>query len=175
MPSAYCALPTRRLGRAPSVASSIQSKRSVTVVVASETHTALRSTAQGCQQSTVARPARPHRELEAGGDHRRRILEAAAACFTENGNNGTSLADIASRALVSHETVKSKAVSANSSSEPSSKLSSAPKAPTLSPQAIPPASGPLRVTSRLCCRAGGGWTIRALALGRSPQHQLAEP
>ncbi|TFV95414.1 TetR/AcrR family transcriptional regulator [Leifsonia flava] len=37
---------------------------------------------------------------------RRRILEAAAACFTENGYSGTSLADIAARAGVSPETVK---------------------------------------------------------------------
>ena len=29
---------------------------------------------------------------------RRRILEAAAACFSENGYSGTSLADIAARA-----------------------------------------------------------------------------
>ncbi|KQQ93803.1 hypothetical protein ASF62_06295 [Leifsonia sp. Leaf325] len=37
---------------------------------------------------------------------RRRILEAAATCFTENGYSGTSLADIAARAGVSPETVK---------------------------------------------------------------------
>ncbi|KQX08182.1 MULTISPECIES: TetR/AcrR family transcriptional regulator [unclassified Leifsonia] len=37
---------------------------------------------------------------------RRRILESAAACFTENGYSGTSLADIAARAGVSPETVK---------------------------------------------------------------------
>ncbi|KQO97668.1 TetR/AcrR family transcriptional regulator [Leifsonia sp. Leaf264] len=37
---------------------------------------------------------------------RRRILEAAAVCFAENGYSGTSLADIAARAGVSPETVK---------------------------------------------------------------------
>lgn len=37
---------------------------------------------------------------------RRRILEAAAACFTESGYSGTSLADIATRAGVSPATVK---------------------------------------------------------------------
>ena len=48
----------------------------------------------------------PSLRTEQAATTRRRILEAAAACFTENGYSGTSLADIGARAGVSPETVK---------------------------------------------------------------------
>ncbi|GAA1522837.1 AcrR family transcriptional regulator [Agromyces terreus] len=54
-------------------------------------------------------PTRAYRSAlrtEQAAATRRRILEAAAACFAEHGYSGTSLADIGARAGVSPETVK---------------------------------------------------------------------
>ncbi|AHH17055.1 transcriptional regulator, TetR family [Nocardia nova SH22a] len=56
---------------------------------------------------TASRTYRSALRSEQAAATRRRVLEAAAACFVERGYGGTSLADIGSRAGVSTETVKS--------------------------------------------------------------------
>jgi AcrR family transcriptional regulator len=55
---------------------------------------------------TATRTYRSALRAEQAAATRRRVLEAAAACFVENGYSGTSLADIGARAGVSTETVK---------------------------------------------------------------------
>ncbi len=54
----------------------------------------------------MVRRYRSELRAEQAAATRRRVLDAAAACFIENGYHGTSLADIAARAGVSPETVK---------------------------------------------------------------------
>lgn len=57
-------------------------------------------------EKNTTRTYRSALRTEQAAATRRRILDAAAGCFIENGYNGTSLADIAERAGVSPETVK---------------------------------------------------------------------
>ncbi|WP_040837495.1 TetR/AcrR family transcriptional regulator [Nocardia brevicatena] len=57
-------------------------------------------------EKTATRNYRSALRAEQAAATRRRVLEAAAACFVENGYSGTSLADIGTRAGVSTETVK---------------------------------------------------------------------
>lgn len=58
-------------------------------------------------QKTATRSYRSSLRTEQAAETRRRVLDAAAACFSEKGYSGTSLADVGIRAGVSTETVKS--------------------------------------------------------------------